>query len=326
MSAVFAATYPERAEALIMIGSYARRLWAPDYPWGPKPEEREVLLRAIREQWGGPVGIEQRAPSVASDPEFREWWSAYLRLGASPGAALALTTMNSETDIRNVLPLVRVPTLVVHRSGDICLRVEEGRYLASLVPGAKFVEVPGADHLPFVGDQESVLEAIEKFLEEVQGRSGPESSLATVLSGELERGSPLNARAEESISSVLDRFRVLHADRSPHGLTAAFDGPARAVQCALGLRQQMRRLNVRLRVGLHTGEINGRPKSPIAGTAVDIASLVRDRAQWDQVLVSGTLRDLVAGSGLAFRPHGRIEASGVGEWQLLEVETAPVRL
>lgn len=324
MSAVFAATYPERAEALVMIGSYARRLWAPDYPWGPTVEQRGVLLRAIREQWGGPVGLEERAPSVASDPEFRDWWSAYLRLGASPGAAIALTTMNSETDIRNVLPLVRVPTLVIHRSGDLCLKIEEGRHLASLIPGAKFVELPGNDHLPFVGDQESILEEIEKFLEQVQGRSGPEGSLATVLSVEMEalNGTPPDKqKLEAAIRATLDRFRVRQSNYSYPGLLAAFEGPARAVQCALAVRQQLRRLHFRSRIGLHTGEIAGGPKAPIAGTAVDIASLMRQRAQWEQVLASGTLRDLVAGSGIAFRPQGRMEVAGVGEWQLLEVET-----
>ena len=322
MSAVFAATYPERAEALVMIGSYARRLWAPDYPWGPTPEQRGVLLRAIREQWGGPVGLEERAPSVASDPEFRDWWSAYLRLGASPGAALALTTMNSETDIRNVLPLVRVPALVLHRTGDLCLKVEEGRHLASLIPGAKFVELPGSDHLPFVGDQESILEEIEQFLEQVQGRSGPESSLATVLAIEMEGAASPDPKLEAGLRATLDRFRVRQADYSFPGLSAAFDGPARAVQCALALRQQLRRLHIGCRTGLHTGEITGRPKAMIAGAAVDIASLIRGRAQWDQVLASGTLRDLVAGSGIAFRPQGRMEVAGVGEWQLLEVQSS----
>ena len=138
MCSLFAATYPERTEALVMIGTYARRTRTDDYPWAPTPEQREAFCREILEQWGGPVGIEERAPSKAGDPAFRDWWSSYLRMGASPAAAVALTRMNAQIDIRHILPTVRVPTLVVHRTGDRCLRVEEGRYVASLIPDAVF--------------------------------------------------------------------------------------------------------------------------------------------------------------------------------------------
>lgn len=161
---LFAATHPDMTAALVMIGSYARRLWAPDYPWGPTVEERDRFCQTIIEQWGGPVGIDERAPSRALDPEFRSWWSAYLRMGASPGAAVALTRMNAEVDIREVLPKIRVPALVIHRTGDRCLKIEEGRYLAEHIPGATMVELPGDDHLPFVGDQVGLLSAIDTFL------------------------------------------------------------------------------------------------------------------------------------------------------------------
>ena len=150
-----------------MIGSYARRLWAPDYPWGPTREERDRFCQTIIDEWGGPVGIDERAPSRALDPAFRDWWAAYLRMGASPGAAVALTRMNAEIDIRDVLPSIRVPTLVLHRTGDRCLKIEEGRYLAEHIPGATFVELPGDDHLPFVGDQDAMLSAIDQFLAKV---------------------------------------------------------------------------------------------------------------------------------------------------------------
>jgi pimeloyl-ACP methyl ester carboxylesterase len=318
MSAVFAATYPERAVALVMIGSYARRLWAPDYPWAPTVMQRQNLLKEIREHWGGPVGIEERAPSLATDPHFREWWATYLRMGASPGAALALTTMNTETDIRNVLPFVRVPTLVLHRSGDLCLKIDEGRYLASLIPGAKFVDLPGEDHLPFVGDQEAILQQIEAFLAQVQGASDRPGVLATVLAVEFERAP--DRRLDSGIRDQFERFRVRQAEYSYPRLVAAFDGPARAVQCALALQKQARTLHLRSRIGLHTGEFESHFGSPLAGSAVVVASMVRERAMWEQVLASGTLRDLVAGSGINFEPQGRIEAAGLGEWQLLEVQ------
>ena len=164
MCSLFATTYPEKTRALVMIGTYAKRLWAHDYPWAPTREARERFFEEMRTNWGGPVGIETRAPSRAADPAFRDWWSNYLRQGASPGAALALTQMNAEIDVRDVLPLVRVPTLVLHRSGDRCLLVDEGRYVAGLIPGARFVELPGDDHLPFVGDQDAIIEEIATFL------------------------------------------------------------------------------------------------------------------------------------------------------------------
>jgi pimeloyl-ACP methyl ester carboxylesterase len=164
LCALFAATHPEKTAGLIMIGSYARRLRAPDYPWGPTAEDRDQFCQTIIREWGGPVGIDDRAPSRALDPEFRSWWAAYLRMGASPGAAVALTRMNADVDIRAVLPHIRVPSLVIHRTGDRLLKIEEGRYLAAQIPGAEMVELPGDDHLPFVGDQLAVLSAIDEFL------------------------------------------------------------------------------------------------------------------------------------------------------------------
>ncbi|HET9705386.1 MAG TPA: alpha/beta fold hydrolase [Vicinamibacterales bacterium] len=168
LCALFAATHPDKTAGLVMLGSYARRLWAPDYPWGPTAEEREEFLQSIVNEWGGPVGIDERAPSRALDPEFRNWWAAYLRMGASPGAAVALTRMNATVDIRSILPTIAVPTLIIHRTGDRLLKIDEGRYLASLIPGATMVELPGDDHLPFVGDQLAVLSAVDQFLKRLK--------------------------------------------------------------------------------------------------------------------------------------------------------------
>jgi pimeloyl-ACP methyl ester carboxylesterase len=172
LCAQFAATYPEMTNGLVMIGSYARRLWAEDYPWGPTREDRDRFCQTIINEWGGPVGIDERAPSRALDPDFRDWWATYLRMGASPGAAVALTKMNAEVDIRDLLPAIRVPALILHRTGDRVLKVEEGRYLASRIPGAQLVELPGDDHLPFVGDQLAMLTAIDQFLTRLKVGSG----------------------------------------------------------------------------------------------------------------------------------------------------------
>ena len=181
MCSLFAATYPEKTLALVMIGTYAKRIRDAEYPWGPTAEQREQFFEVMSKQWGGPVGIDERAPSVARDPQFRDWWATYLRMGASPGAAVALTQMNAEIDVRNVLPSIRVPSLVIHRTEDQCLKVEEGRFVAERIPGAKFVELPGDDHLPFVGDQDAILDEVEEFLTGVRHRIEPDTVLATVM-------------------------------------------------------------------------------------------------------------------------------------------------
>ena len=174
MSALFAATFPERTKGLIIYGGYARRTWAPDYPWASKPEQRERFFRDIEQNWGGVVDLDTIAPSEMNDPSFCEWWATYLRMSASPGAAVTLAKMNTTIDIRQELSAIRAPTLVLHRSGDRDMNIEEGRYLARHIPGAQFVELPGIDHLPFAGDQEPVLHEIEQFVHAVErGESAP---------------------------------------------------------------------------------------------------------------------------------------------------------
>jgi len=164
MSALFAATFPERTKGLVIYGGYARRTWAPDYPWASKPEQRERFFRDIEQNWGGVVDLATIAPSEMNDPSFCDWWATYLRMSASPGAAVTLAKMNTNIDIRAELSSIRAPTLVLHRTGDRDMNIEEGRYLARHIPGARFVELPGIDHLPFAGDQEPVLREIEEFV------------------------------------------------------------------------------------------------------------------------------------------------------------------
>ena len=180
MCSLFAATYPEKTIAVVMIGTYAKRTWDPDYPWGPTQEERERFDAEIQSDWGGPVGLEKRAPTVAHDPQFRNWWATYLRMGASPGAALALTRMNAEIDVRDVLPTIRVPALIIHRTGDTCLKVEEGRYVAESIPGAKFVELSGVViFLRWRPGRNS--HQVEEFPTGVEHVPEPDRMLATVL-------------------------------------------------------------------------------------------------------------------------------------------------
>jgi serine/threonine protein kinase/pimeloyl-ACP methyl ester carboxylesterase len=323
MCTLFAATYPERTTALVMIGTYAKRTWAPDYPWAPTAEARQRFFELMEREWGGPVGLAERAPSRAGDPAFRDWWATYLRMGASPGAAVALTRMNSEADVRHVLPTIRVPTLVIHRRGDVCLKVEEGRFVADAIPGARFVELPGDDHLPFVGDADAILDEVEEFLTGVRHVSAPERVLATVLALRVEREGGEGAAAElashrPTVERLLASFRGREIALDRGGLTATFDGPARAVRCAAGLLTALQRQGLRLAAGLHTGECDV-AGATLGGLPLELASRVASAAAAGEILVSGTVRDLVAGSGIdveargaaALEPHGEGRLYGV---------------
>lgn len=331
MSALFAATYPERTAALVMYGSYARRMWDTDHPWAPTEDDRDSWLRHIYEEWGTPLDLDERAPSAAKDPRFRQWWATYLSRSASPGAALALSTMNAEIDIRHVLGTIRVPTLILHRADDHTLRVEGARYMAERILGAKYVELPGEDHLPWVGDQDAILDEIEEFLTGV--RRGPESDrvLATVMFldvvGSTERAAALGDRGWrdllESYYAVvrreLERYRGREVDTAGDGLLATFDGPARAIRCAVAACQAVKSLGIETRAGLHTGEVEMLGDS-IGGIAVHIGARVGAMAGPSEVLVSSTVKDLVAGSGIEFQDRGIHSLKGVpGEWRLFTV-------
>jgi pimeloyl-ACP methyl ester carboxylesterase len=311
MSALFAATYPERTAALVAIGAYARRIRDASYPWGPTPEEREAFLQEIQENWGGPVGLKTRAPSMFRDERLREWWAAYLRTSASPAAAVALTRMNSEADVRNVLPAIRVPTLVLHRAGDRCLLAEEGRYLASLIPTAQYVELAGDDHLPFVGDQDAIIDHVQEFVTGVGYATHTEPVLATVMSLELEQaGGDLSLprtlhRLHDHVQREVGWYRGRVSVATERTVIAHFDGPARAVRCASAITDYASLLKLPMRAGLHIGECK-LTMSGVSGRTVEIARTLCERAPAGQVLVSSTIRDLVSGSGIQFRPAGSV--------------------
>jgi class 3 adenylate cyclase len=331
MCSLFAATYPEKTSALVMIGTYAKRLRDADYPWAPTTEERQHFFEEIRAHWGGPVGIDERAPSMASDPQFRQWWATYLRMGASPGAALALTQMNAEIDVRHVLPSIYVPTLVIHRTEDQCLKVEEGRYVAERIPGAKYIELAGQDHLPFVGDQDAILDEVEEFLTGVRHRLEPDRVLATVLFTRIVDSPAYAARLGETrwqelvqrlrayIGNQIEWFRGREVDMIGNRPLAIFDGPARAVRCACAIIEYSSRLGVEMHAGLHTGECDIM-EGQVGGAAVEIGIEVANRAATGEVLVSNTVKDLVAGSGISFKDKGTHSLPGIlGEWHLFGV-------
>jgi pimeloyl-ACP methyl ester carboxylesterase/DNA-binding winged helix-turn-helix (wHTH) protein len=303
---LFAATHPARTEALIMLGSYARRLRADDYPWGVTQEERDAFCQTILDDWGGPVGIEERAPSRAHDPAFREWWASYLRMGASPGAAVALTRMNAAIDVRAVLPTIRVPTMVLHRTGDRCLKVDEGRYLAEHIPGAIFVEQPGEDHLPFVGDQEAVLTEVEDFLTRTHTPRESARTLATVLVVRADDG--VDHRLQSIVEREVARWRgqALVLSERDRRWRAIFDGPGRAVYCAGAIVDAARHGSPTLRAGVHIGELD--PHDP-RGPVLDAATALAETATPLEIRVSQTVVDLVPGSGLRFDARGTLPAS-----------------
>ncbi len=331
MSALFAATYPERTAALVIYGSYAKRIWAPDYPWAPTTEERQKFYDLIAQGWGGVVDLATLAPTAAHDERFKQWWAAYLRRSASPGAALALARMNTQVDIRHVLPAIRVPTLILHRTGDLDIDVGGSRYMGRQIPGAKYVELPGDDHLPWVGGHEAILDEVEEFLTGVRRGPEPDRVLATVLFTDIVGSTEQAAAAGDRrwrdllegyharVRKEIERFRGREIDTVGDGFFAAFDGPARAIRCACAVNDAVRQLGIQIRAGLHTGEVEVMGDN-VGGIAVHIGARVASQAGAGEVLVSNTVKDLVAGSGIRFEDRGSHTLKGVpGEWRLFAV-------
>jgi pimeloyl-ACP methyl ester carboxylesterase len=334
MSFLFAATYPARTEAVIVYGSYARRSWAPDHPWGLTDAGWREVFDAIEHDWGGPGIVRIFAPTALENEEGRREVAAYLRLAASPGAAAAVMRMNREIDVRHILPAVRVPTLIIHRTGDSLTPIGQARYMAEHVPGARLVELPGTDHVAWVGDADAILDEIEEFLTGVRHGPEPDRVLATVLFtdivGATERAASLGDRGWRQlleqhhavVRRELARFRGREIDTAGDGFLATFDGPARGVRCAQAVADSVRGLALQVRAGLHTGECEVMGEK-LGGLAVHIGARVAAQAGPGEVLVSSTVKDLVAGSGLRFADRGAHQLKGVpGEWRLFAVESA----
>ncbi|HZI84318.1 MAG TPA: adenylate/guanylate cyclase domain-containing protein [Casimicrobiaceae bacterium] len=328
LAALFAAMYPQRTTALVMFGSFAKRVWAPDYPWAPTPEERERDYELVAREWGGAMDLANYVPGKVADEAYLRRLATYFRHSASPGAAVALLRMNTQIDIRAALPAIHVPTLVLHRSGDLDSNVEEGRFLARHIPGARFVELPGGDHLPWVGDQDAVLDEVQEFLTGVRPIADVARVLATVLFtdivGSTETAARLGDRAWHAlldghhamVRKELARFRGVEVNTAGDGFLATFDGPARAIRCAFAIRDGARALGLDVRTGLHTGEIE-QADGDVRGIAVHIGARVAATAGPGETLVSSTVKDIVVGSGIVFADRGVHTLRGVpGEWRL----------
>ena len=327
MSLLFAAAYPERVEGLVLYGTFATRRWPEDYPWAPTPEERERHVRAVREGWGGIVHLPELAPGVMNDEEFREWWARYLRSSASPAGAAALTSMNSDADVRAVLPTIHVPTLIVHRTGDRRTDVRGARWMAEQIPGARFVELPGEDHLIWA-DPDPILDQVEEFVTGVPPAAVPDRVLLTVLFTDVVASTELLAelgdeawrglldRHDETVRRYLQRYRGREIATTGDGFLAVFDGPARAVRCAQAIADAVVALGLEIRAGIHTGEVELRGED-IGGLAVHVAARIAALASAGEVLTSATVRDLTSGSGIVFESRGESELRGVpGRWAL----------
>ena len=332
MSILFATTHPDRVSSLILYGTYARRVRGVDYPWAPALDEIRGFIERTYQDWGGPTGAEIWAPSLADDEQFRRWWAQYLRLGASPAAARGVLEMTLQIDVRELLPAIRVPTLILHRSGDRRFEVGGSRYLAERIPGAKLVELPGDDHLVFTGDSEAILDEIEEFLTGSRHLAEPTRVLATVLFTDVvdstrraasigdTRWRALVDEHDRLVRAEIARFRGERVERRGDGFLATFDGPARAIRCASAIVERVHEIGLQVRAGLHTGEIE-LIGDGVAGIAVHIGARVAALAGADEVLVSGTVKDLVAGSTLLFTERGTYDLKGVpGSWRVYRVE------
>jgi pimeloyl-ACP methyl ester carboxylesterase/class 3 adenylate cyclase len=330
MSILFAATYPKRTRALVFYGSYAKRSWGADYPFGWTSEQWDAFLANMEENWGKPDGVvlDRWAPSIARDEQAATAAAAYFRASASPGAALAVMKMNREIDVRNILPSVHVPTLIMHRVDERVIHVDNARYMARRIPGAKLVELPGIDHMPWVGDFEPIVQETAEFLTGTRHVAEPERELATVqfidIVQSTERAAALGDRQwrellegfQSLVRESLRQHRGREIDTAGDGFLAAFDGPARAIRCAAAVRERARAHGIELRAGVHTGEceIIG---EKLGGIAVHTGSRVAGKAEPGEILVSQTVKDLVAGSGLQFAERGVHSLKGVpGEWRL----------
>jgi pimeloyl-ACP methyl ester carboxylesterase len=332
MCILFAATYPERVSTLILGGAFARRTSTADYPWGPTETQQLAFVDQMEREWGGAVGIEARSPSLASDERYRQWWARWLRSSASPAAAATLIRMNMDIDVRDVLPAVRVPTLILHSVNDRLIEIGAARYMADRIRESKLVELQGIDHIPWGADADLIVEEIEEFLTGARTGVDPDRVLATVLFTDIVDATARASRVGDRgwhdllnshhalVRRELKHFRGREIDTAGDGFLASFDGPARAVRCACAISNGVRALGLEIRAGLHTGECELMMGDKLGGIAVHTGARVVAEASAGEVLVSSTVRDLVAGSGLLFQDRGVQSLKGIpGEWRLYAV-------
>jgi len=329
MSVLFAATYPERTTALVLYGVFAKRIWSPDYPWAPKPDDRAREIEDLERNWAERMDLDKLAPSEGD--AFKDRMATYFRRSASPGAAAALMRMNTQIDVRDVLPAIQAPTLILHRRDDLDASVEEGRWMAGQIPGAKFVELPGDAHTLWAGNTDEIVDEVEEFLTGARRGLEPDRVLATVLFTDIvgstakatelgdRRWREILERHHSIVRQQLARYDGREVDTAGDGFLATFDGPARAIRCASAIQRAVPVIGLEVRAGLHTGECELHGEK-VAGVAVHTGARVLGHAGPGEVLVSQTVKDLVAGSGIEFQDRGTHQLKGVpGDWRLYSV-------
>ena len=330
LSMLFAASHPERTRALVLYAASARTRWAPDWPSGHTDDEQDQFRERFAREMGTGRNLELQAPS--HDPAFERWWARFERLCASPNAWRELAEIFDTLDLREVLEHVRAPTLVLHRRGDRIVDVGQGRSIAERIPNATFVELVGDDHIPFMGDADALVDEVEEFVTGSRPLGEVDRVLATVLFSDIVNSTGLAAELGDHrwrqllddhdalLIEEIERHRGQAIKSTGDGILAAFDGPARAIQCARAMREAARSLGLSLRIGLHTGECDRRG-SDLGGLAVHIGARVAGLAVGGEILVSGAIPPLVVGSGIVFTDRGEHELKGVpGKWQLFEVQ------
>lgn len=325
------ATQPARVAGLILYGTFATTVRQDDYPWAPTLEQRALEVQFLIETWGSDDLAGAINPSAAADERFRKWGARWMRGSVSRDALPRAYDILSRTDVRHVLPAIRVPTLVLHRTNDPVVTVENGRYLAQKIPNARYVELPGDDHIPFLGEWEMILDEIEEFLTGTRRAREPERILATILFADIvDSSATANRLGDQRWHRVLNRYEELARGEVARshgkivktmgdGFLATFDGPARAINCACRLRDRVQELELDTRFGIHTGEVE-RQGDDVVGIAVHIGARVAGVAEGGEVLVSSAVPPLVAGSGLSFQDRGEHTLKGIeGDWRLYRV-------
>jgi pimeloyl-ACP methyl ester carboxylesterase/class 3 adenylate cyclase len=328
LAALFSAMHPERVVALVMYGSGVRAAWSPDYPWGQPEEEHEFFMSEIERAWGTEEFVRRTWPEM-TDESLVRWLAGLSRRAMSPGAALAYERMWWGIDVRDALPTIHVPTMILHREHD---SPDENRYLAEHIAGAKLIRLPGREHTPFIGDRDSVTSAIERFVRSVREEEATlDRVMAAVMFTDIVGSTEMAARLGDHawrelverhhgmVRSLLARYQGKEVDTAGDGFFATFDGPGRALKCATTIVEAVRPLGIQVRVGVHAGEVE-MVAGKAGGIAVSIGARVGARAAPSEVLVSQTVKDLVAGSGLVFEDRGVGELKGVpGDWHLYAV-------
>ncbi len=328
MSCLFAATYPERTLALALFGAFAKRSQSPDYPWAPAREERERWIDLIEDHWGESSDADVVAPSRVGDEAFAEWYGTICRRAASPSSAVMLARTNTDIDVRAILPIIGVPTLVMQRRGDCDVKLEEAEYIASRIPNARLCVMDGADHLFWCGDPEAVLSEMQEFITGSRPPPATDRVLATVMATDIvdstrragELGDAawtlLLERHHQSVRREIARFRGQEINTAGDSFMVAFDGPGRAVRCAFAIHEAMKALGLELRAGLHTGEcvVSAGAHS---GIALHVASRVAAKANAGETLASRTVKDLCTGSGITFQSLGAFNLKGLEDsWEI----------